>query len=322
MKKFMKGCAIAASIMIIIGLVFGTVTSFSMKRGAMNEFMDKMTGGMLTDWRIQLEDWGFQVRDGYVSGYNDFTGYEIEDYDMFSEDHDIVMGDIKRYQIPDTGIKNMNIEVGGCVFNIQTSEDDTFYISGDNARKLQVYLEGDTLMLKSLHTANDWKEINKSYLDLYIPSDFQFDTIDVNFGAGSMYAEEMYGNTVRLEAGAGGISVDILEATALELSVGAGEIVVDNMETDSLTASAQAGHLYAYGSVNETVNSVCNAGSLELYLAGSEDDYNYDIKNEMGAVDIDGTTYGGLSNKKRIDNGASRNINVECSVGNVEIYFD
>ena len=67
--------------------------------------------------------------------------------------------------------------------------------------------------------------------------------------------------------------------------------------------------------------STCSMGYVALYLMGNEDDFNYQLEGAMGNIDIGGMSFSGFGQEKKIDNGASKNIEVECSMGNISILF-
>ena len=58
-----------------------------------------------------------------------------------------------------------------------------------------------------------------------------------------------------------------------------------------------------------------------MTLQGAETDYDYQLECAMGGINLNGEEYSGLSKEKDIKNGGKGTIDVECSVGSIEIHF-
>lgn len=58
---------------------------------------------------------------------------------------------------------------------------------------------------------------------------------------------------------------------------------------------------------------------MELNLTGDEKDYNYTLASAMGQVTINGTDYSGLAQEKTVQNSAKKNVNIECTMGKIEV---
>ena len=93
-------------------------------------------------------------------------------------------------------------------------------------------------------------------------------------------------------------------------------------EARQLDGEVGVGQLYLEGNVTEHGDIQCSMGSVEMYLEMGEEDYNYAVECGMGSVEIGGRAYSGLAREQYVDNGAARQIDVDCAMGSVEIYFD
>ena len=58
-----------------------------------------------------------------------------------------------------------------------------------------------------------------------------------------------------------------------------------------------------------------------MTMSGEKEDYNYELEVGMGTVAIGGSEFGGMAIEKTIENSASKNMDIECGMGSVEIYF-
>jgi len=112
-----------------------------------------------------------------------------------------------------------------------------------------------------------------------------------------------------------------VEASEADISVGAGQIQIHDMEVGEFFAEIGMGELIARGDVAYGAELECSMGNIELTLEGSQSDFNYQIESAMGTMELGGQSFGGFASERRIDNGAGKEIEVDCSMGNITISF-
>lgn len=317
MKKFMKGCGIAAMVMIAVGLIMAVTVSVTKGTAFMNSFLDDATDGRISRW---MEDRGIYMRDGYVEGLKDFEGYDIEDASVFNKYHSVQNGDVS-YIFSGANVVNMNLELGGCLFTMEESSDDTFYVEAENTGKFQTYEEGGTIYLKASKQTDLWNENKKCYITLYVPEDYSFSDITVDLGAGMVDLTSLSADSMTLNVGAGQITAEYLKADSVEITVGAGEMVVDDMDIENLNATVEAGHFSGSGRLSGNGTAKCSVGSLELDLEAEETDYDYAANCVAGSIDIGDSAYSGVSWEKVWSNGSGRLLDLECSMGQIAVTF-
>lgn len=315
MKGFMKFCAIAALSCLLSGAVLVVAGSSAFGDGAISAIVEKATGGKVTfrfsDWR----DWGISLLDKLY-----FVNLGREDAVDFSKDHSIQAGDVDKYRLEGT-FSRIDIEVGGCIFDVKESGDDGFYVETEKTDKFQSYVEGGTLYVKSGAKLVFGKVNDKCKVVFYVPAGYRFDGVRLELGAGRMSVGNLRAGEASIEAGAGEILVSGVEADWLELSVGMGNIELKGMDVNRLNVSVGMGAVTARGSVSGDVKADCSMGSVELTLEGSRNDFNYDLDCSMGTIRLDGEEYSGMGMSKSFDNGAGKSMEADCSMGEVTIRF-
>lgn len=318
MKKFLKGCGIAALIFLIIGILFTTIVYFTQ-------------GGYFIRDTIEdrLEKWGIhrttKILDKYVYEYDNDrslditlgdTLFNIDDNMIFNDRHEIYKGKIEKEFSQE--IDNVSIEVGGCEFEIRESSDDTFKLEGKNVEKLQVYVEDRTFHLQSLTRRINWRSNkNNCTITLWIPKGYEFDEADISFGAADVELGNIVAREVELDVGASDVRGKIT-AEEVKVSVGAGQLQLDEMEITNLEVTADAGSFYGRGKINGNAKVMCAAGSADLELDGEYEDYNYEIDTVASAVTIGGQSY---YKEQKINNDSVRDIELEVSVGSIDVSF-
>lgn len=314
MKKFMKFSFVTAVVLILAGLVIAIAAVVA---GGGKELAGMIQNGDLT---INSDDF---IRLGKNFDL-EFDGleplYEIDDVEIFNEDKDTLTGDIPLMEIPSDNIEKLNINLGGGEFFIMNSSDNKFLIAAENAEKLQVYAEDGELYLKALRNGinND-----KTKIYLYIP-EADYEKADISLGAGTLMLEnEFRADDVNVAVGAGEMIVENIICKDLDVNVGAGEFVGKSVSVfDDTKLKAGAGHIEINGTAGENLDIRCSMGGIELSLDNDETDFNYEIECVAGSVEIGAKKFTALSGEKKIDNQASGEIDIDCSMGSVTLDFN
>lgn len=319
MKRFMKGCAITALILLILGFVMALVAGTAEGAGRINEVVESVTDGKL-HFSAGIEE-GFSVLLDTHEWFDSEIHYDITDNMMFDDDYEILKGDVEKYAVG-SGVKKLDVEAGGCAFYFKQSEDSNFYVEAKETGKFQCFIKNDTLYVKTTRTIKDWDNYDECRIILYIPADYRFEQVDVELGAGLLEMADVVADKMEMEVGAGQIITEYLEADKCDITVGMGEIIIEDMQVTKMDAEVGMGHLQMDGNILGDLNAECAMGSMELDVAGSEEDFNYTIEAAMGNVSIGGADYSGLAQDKTVNNSADKNMTLECAMGNIEVDFE
>ena len=342
MKRFMKGCAITAFVFAVLGFVLAFVGRRVAGSKEIERAVSDATGGWI---RVNTEPWwklgvysgvkellepeeeaGHSASAEYWEGWEDREG-EMEDdgayhSENFDKEYSILSGNVEKY-CPGTDIRKLDIQVGCCQLMTLPSEDGKIYLEAHNARKFQGYVEDGTLYIKSAPGGSviDWADISDRIINLYLPDDYRFEEVDMEVGAGQLMFTDLRSEEISLEVGAGHIDICGIQTKNLDVSVGAGYMNLDQMDVTEMDVEVGLGEFTAFGRIGREADIECSMGNVELELEGNERDYNYDLENSMGNVNLGNENFSGLSQERYIDNGADKNINIECSMGNITVYF-
>lgn len=329
MKKFMKGCGIAALILIVLGIIMGIAAGSIQGTALISDTVEKVTDGNV-HLNLDIGDFGLTIGDKIGEAIEDTIGdelfdegsilYELDENMNFDKAFDIISGDVTKYSLGNE-VTSLKIEVGGCELNIVDSGDDNFYVEAHNTRKFQSYVRNGKLTIKATKSAKNWSALKDCSITLYVPEGFRFDHVEVELGAGMLDLGNLYANELELEVGAGQITGEYLEISKASVSVGMGEVHIDDMQVDKLDAEVGMGSLYLTADIRESAQMECSVGELELTVKGQETDFNYNVEAAIGNVEIGNDSYSGLAQERRINNSADKTISVECAMGNVTVDF-
>lgn len=315
MKKFLKFCFVTAIILILLGLI---LSAGSIAAGGGKEFVRMVQNGDLT---INGDDFGF------ISDYEnrlEIGGveplYDLDDVEILKNGKEVLTGDIPLMEVPAENIKDLDINLGGGEFYIKNSSDGKFYIEAENVEKLQVYAEDKEMYLKALRNKINDEETKVSF---YIP-EVEYKNIDLSLGAGMLIFEDsIITGDFDGEVGAGQMIIEDIICQNLDINVGAGEFIGEKVDINGETElKVGAGHIEVSGSVGKNIDIKCSMGGAELSLNHSETDFNYEIECVAGTVEVGNEEFAAFSTERTVDNHASREMDIECSMGAVVIDFE
>lgn len=326
MKKFMKGCAVTALVLFVVGFVLATAASSVRGRTTIEDVVDSVTGGRVHVNLNSLSDWGIRVGHTNMLGWlDDWEFLEEVDYVVdenigFDTNYGILKGNVAQYSLG-SDIRKLDFEVGACSFTTKPSPDDNFYLEASYAGKLQGYVENGTLYIRSTASVKRWNDLNGCRIVLYVPAGASFDSADIEVGAGRLEFDRLSADEVKLEVGAGQITLTELQTEELEASIGLGQIELKDMEIGTLEAEVGMGDFSAEGALGGDAKVECSMGNVSLKIQGSQRDFNYELSRALGNVTLGSSGSSGFASEKHIDNGADKTIDIDCSMGNVTIRF-
>lgn len=318
MKRFFKFCGALALILIIVGVILWGIGAVTVGSQNINDMVEELTEG-----RIQIDLKG--IRLNLEKAFENNAIYDIDDVDMFDKNYEVWEDEVEKKQVADSGVSKLNIELGGCMFELERSGDDSYYAEYTGKGKSQMYVKGDELYIKVL-SGNEWNVINwnndynDNCLTLYVP-DITLNEVEIDLGAGQMKLDNLLVKDIEIDLGAGQILSNGMQAEKVALSVGAGEIVLEEVQIRDVQAEVGAGNCEIRGDITGNIEAECAMGNMTLELAGSEKDFNYEIQCVTGNITVGNNEYSGLSQEQSINNNAAKNIELECAMGNVEVEF-
>lgn len=327
MGKFMKRCAITALVFIVLGFALAVVSGAIKGGELVGEVKGAIQDGTLKENFDEWKEWGISATEG-VMGELSQVNYEIDDQIFFDEEYDIQSGNVERYSPgrlvsdgTEGGIERLSMEVGGYSVAFEPSEDGDFYIEASGTEKFQSYVKGDTLYVRAIRSAGKTSNDGIGTITLSIPEDAVLQEVQIELGAGILDLGNLSADAIDLEVGAGQIAGKEVKTGQIELQVGMGEITLSDLQAERLTAEVGMGELEIKGDITGKAELECAMGNIDMELAGAEQDFNYDIRGAMGQVVIGQQKYSNMTQERTVTNGASKNIDVECAVGNITVTF-
>jgi len=297
MSKVIKGFLITACVCILVGIIMliGVVAS-----GGANVVAEALQDGV------------------YISE----NGFHVGGSVIFEDTADMKFDEGKEMEFAAGEIKNLDIELAAGTFEIVEGDDDKIIIR--SAKKIRAAQSGSTLKIDTgkrvkVHFFGISDEGN--HVEITLPKDKEFHTIDLEIGAGTMNVDTLVGEDLELEIGAGEIIVDELACEKAKISVGAGKAVIDSGSAEELDLDVGMGEIWYAGSLAGDLDADCGMGNMDVRLDAKEEDYNYKIDVGMGNITVGNASYGGMAQSKEIDNDADGEMDLDCGMGNIKVHF-
>lgn len=322
MKKFMKVCAVMAFVFLLLGLALAIAAGTVRGRTTISQVVETVTGGRVSVNFGNFFRWGIQVRDN-VSDSLPELDYDIGEADSFDSGYEIRGGDVRKFCLGET-VETLKIEAGGCQFLTLASDDNSFYAEAAKSGRFQAYLENGTLYVRAAPTSrrlDSWDGWENCVIKLYVPKDYHYGEVDIELGAGDLEVQGLDADKVSLGVGAGRIIANSLKTESLKLEVGMGQIDMKDVSVKEVKAEIGMGDLQLEGIIEGNMDASCAMGNVDVKITGSQKDFNYRLNGAMGNIDLGSESYTGFALSKKIDNGARKDMQIECNAGNIKIRF-
>ena len=83
-----------------------------------------------------------------------------------------------------------------------------------------------------------------------------------------------------------------------------------------------AGDCEVQGKLQGNVKVDCAAGNVSLECVGKEKEFNYDLGCTVGNIEVGEIVVSDMNEEKKIDNNASKTMELSVSAGNIEVEFE
>lgn len=329
MKKFMKGCAITALVIAIIGVILFSAGAFggglrAVRGMSWNGFSNFRNYAVQNwDWNWDFHEWDDNWNNNWNNNWEESwaADYNLNDTFLFDDSYHIYEGESVQFTEEAGVVRNLKLELAGSDVYVLPSYDDIYRVEISGPGRFQAYVKDDTLHVKGLKRGSNWR-LGYNTVYIYVPDGTTLDKADIELGAGAMDIEYLSADTITIEVGAGSLSASELTARELDVEVGAGEINIDSFHTIDMEVSVDAGVMNAYGAIKGNLDAVCNMGSLEIDVQNSSQDaHNYKLDCAMGTIQVGSHSYTSLASDREIKNGASSTFDLECAMGQIVIDF-
>ena len=222
-------------------------------------------------------------------------------------------GNLEKLDIKEI-VKILDIEITSS--NVIFQKGTTFDIETNNEYINFKQNNGKVTITEQKH--NWLNKSNDSNLIIYVPSDYTFDGVSIENGAGKINIEKLTTKKLELDLGAGQVNINNLIVTnKTEINGGAGEINITKSNLSNLDLDMGVGKLTLTSIIDGNSEIDAGIGELNLNLIGETIDYKIIIDKGIGNATLDGEN---MKNSTYYGNG-NKLIDIDGGIGSIKINF-
>lgn len=228
------------------------------------------------------------------------------------ESNDTVLSDVNLgEEVNMSDVQRLNVRVKTVRVKIVSTDESKLRVES-NSDRIKAGKNGDTLTVEeedfSLFENIAWGD---DELVLYLPkSGHEFDTVNIETGAGKVDIERIETKELQLKMGAGKVEIqEVIARDRAEIDGGAGLLVINGGKLNNLDFDMGVGKVEITASILGSSKIDAGVGKLDLKLEGVERDYRIRVDKGLGSVKLNGQemenerTYGGGENLIEISGG-------------------
>lgn len=315
MKKFMKVCAITVAVILAVGVLLLTIGGCG---GGFKRLSHQIWNGELNFTPSHVTEW---VKNWIWD--EDWETYDLDSGTLFDKSYDVIRDESSfRTAFGSEEIHNLELELAGCVVQIETSPDEFYYVSAEKISAFQTYVRNGTLYVKGVKTGK-WNVGIVMKVTIQIPQGIVFDDAELSLGAGEFTIGSLQADDMEINLGAGKLEADFLKSDKFTCTAGAGQVLIDKAEfANNVEISVGAGEVIMTAAIPGDLHAECGMGNMEITIFGStEQEHNYKMECAAGNLTAGSRSVAGLAAEQDINNGADSDYDLECAMGNLTIRF-
>ena len=309
MKKFYRICTITALSLFVAGSII--ICSCAVTAKVNNQYIT-------ADFLNELME--FNDLDSLVS--KSFLKNAHDTHVHFGSGHDIYSGNHQDNKAA-TGseVKNIQLDIGACECKISRSDNKYFHIKTNAVGKFQYYTSGDTFYVSAFETNNFTNTSNNTiYIDI---PESSYDNISLYAGASSVTLSNISCDTFDMSVGVGDINITSLQAKELIADVGMGSASITGSTVYDASLDVGMGTMDYSGLIEGDLDANVGMGAMELNLSDKEKKHNFDIKEGLSGININGNkNIAAFINDGYIDNESDSTYTLSCGMGNIDVNFE
>ncbi len=318
MKKFTKVSLIVVAALAGVGILLCLIAS-RMGAGYGTMYRMALSGELdVGNWHIRPFSVYYSDDNGNASG----TGVVTEG----TEDAGGVSAGNSSVGFSAGEVRNLELEVDAAeIVFTEGTDSENIYVELENgfAKYYSCSLEGDTLKIEYDISNISYINGEAAGITIEMPKGMIFDELNLEIGAASVTFEltDVVCNLLMMDVGAGSVWAEGFEVKdKMEVDVGIGDVEIAGGTYEDVNLDCGMGSLSMAGKLNGNLEAYCGVGEIDLALRGKETDYNYDLSCGMGELEVNKTSYSGISGTREVINaGAVGTITLDCGMGSITL---
>jgi hypothetical protein len=244
---------------------------------------------------------------GLGATFKDLKYYKTESFELDFSDEKITSLDI------DFSVGKLIIKRG-----------DSFKVVADeiSENSAQCSVEGETLVIKSKKKYFFGFEfigssVEECRLTVYIPYDAEIESLELDFGVGSLEVSDLELERLTVKSGVGECWFKNVSSEKTQISTGVGAQSFEDCSFNDLSLDTGIGEVNISGDITGRSDISGGIGEIDIEIYGNYEDYGFDVSKGIGDVKINGGKYRGVS-----DSSVKHKIYITNGIGEIKIVIN
>lgn len=185
----------------------------------------------------------------------------------------------------------------------------------NNNEKIIIIEDTNKLLITDKST---WFDKNKEEIIIYVPENFKYDLVKINFGAGKLSIDGFNAKKIDIDLGATDSIINNINGDDVRIDSGTGSLKINNSILNNANIDSGVGELIFNGDITGKSKISSGIGKLELNLDRAEREYMFEIDKGIGDITLnnnhvmDDSVIGDSLDYIKVDSGiGSININTK-----------
>ena len=266
-----------------------------------------------------LKTFGYKTRYGNIGIGHHNGHYSMGAY--ISDDENIINNsEIKKLE----NFNKLNINLNYADLRIKQSENEEFKLEvnyKNNNSKISYSVKNNTLIIEDAYYHKAKHKNRRNEIIVYIPNNVEIEKLNSYCDYGETNIDNLNATNIDIENNMGSINITNSNLTNSEISLDMGEFIATNTVFSNLNLESSMGAAEIEGQVLGRNEISMDMGSLTLKLNQVKEDTKLIAEADLGSITIDGTTSSGISSEQIINPSGTNSIELEASLGSIEISF-
>ncbi|MEL7654411.1 MAG: DUF4097 family beta strand repeat-containing protein [Bacillota bacterium] len=340
----LKGIAIIAAAMVVVGL---TLTGIGFIAGGNQPIHFDSDGihvgsGKVTDWKAETLS---QKLESFSSINADLDIYDV---DLIPSDKYAIEAVFNpEYGKPDFRIENdtliveaknkkfhVDIDIFGFT-NRKNMSVKIYYPTNTKLKDVEIHVDASDLSVENLTAEKAEFDLDLGKLEI---SNISAKNIKVEMDSGDCTMNKITADdlnvtndlgkttldggalkTLKIKSDSGDVTISDVTVDYGDLNLDLGKLTAKNLDSNGLKVKNDSGDINLQGTLLGTTDITCNMGKVTVEPGAPKDQFNYELKADLGKVTVGGESVSGSISSSAA---AKNTLKVNTDMGDININFN
>lgn len=147
-------------------------------------------------------------------------------------------------------------------------------------------------------------------------------SIKAELDTGDLMVTDVASDEIDLENDTGQIKLEDSVTGILQAETDTGDVKISGLTVDTVQVASDTGDILIQLSDGTDINLADSTGDIGLTVSGSQNEYNYNITNDVGDLNIGDSRMEGIGTIYNVSNGTDKNITISNDTGDIRVSFE